>query len=155
MIGAIVVAALACAALAFVAAPLRARDDVVGDESPEKAELLDRKRAALTAILDMEDERDAGKLSPGDFAALRSEYEADAADALMGLDALRESSATGDDELEAEIAAIRARLQENRGSPRRDAKASGAPQGRGRASKPCPSCGSPRAPGRACEQCGA
>ena len=141
MIAGIVIAALACAALAFVVAPLRTREEHREDASPERAELVDRKRAALTAIIDMEEERDAGKLSADDFAVLRDEYEHEAAAALVELDALRASGVSAEDAIEAEIAAIRARLQQT------------AP--RGRAVEPCPSCGTPRAPGRACERCGA
>ncbi|HEY7876332.1 MAG TPA: 50S ribosomal protein L32, partial [Actinomycetota bacterium] len=105
------------------------------------ADLVGRKRAALTAILDMEDERDAGKLSDVDFAALRHEYEAEAAAALVELDALRGSGGTIDESLEAEIAAIRARLQDD--SPRAAASL-----------EECPTCGTPRVPGRTCERCG-
>jgi hypothetical protein len=135
VIPALVVAALALLALAYVAGPLRDRDEAAGEESEVAAELAGRKRAALTAILDMEEERDAGKLSASDFAILRREYEAEAAEALVELDALRSQTTGNDAALEAEIAAIRARLA--------------APL------EPCPSCGTPRAPGRACERCGA
>ena len=110
MIAAFVVAALALVALAYVAAPLRDRDEPAQPDRDDAGELVGRKRAALTAILDMEDERDAGKLSGEDFAALRSEYEAEAAAALLELDALRASGSPVDERLEEEIAAIRARL---------------------------------------------
>lgn len=139
MTTALVVAALACAALAYVAAPLRDRDEPALPDGDDAGELVGRKRAALTAILDMEDERDAGKLSREDFAALRNEYEAEAAAALLELDALRASGSPVDEGLEEEIAAIRQRLATSR--ERSDVE-------------PCPSCGTPRAPGRACEQCG-
>jgi ribosomal protein L32 len=137
------VALLACAALAYVAAPVRARDDDESPEPGEVAEVAGRKRAALVAILDMEDERDAGKLSESDFAGLRREYESEAAAALAELDALGASSGAADDALEAEISAMRTRLQRD---PRRHARTA--------ALEPCPSCGTPRAPGRACERCG-
>jgi DNA repair exonuclease SbcCD ATPase subunit len=137
-----VVAVLALLALVYVAAPLRDRDAPVREGSSETDELIGRKRAALTAILDMEEERDAGKLSEADFAVLRQEYEAEAAAVLVELDALR-STGTGEDaDVEAEIAAIRTRLQT-------EADAEAGPV------EPCPSCGTPRARGRACEQCGA
>lgn len=141
MISAFVVAALALLALAYVSAPLRERDRSLPDDSTDVAELVGRKRAALTAILDMEEERDAGKLSPADFALLRREYEAEAAAALAELDALQ-SPARSDADLEAEIAAIRARLL-TRETRHEEAEL-----------EPCPSCGTPRAPGRACERCG-
>lgn len=139
---AFVVAAIAGLALVWVAGPLRGRDDLSQESSVEAAELQGKKRAALTAILDMEEERDAGKLSTNDFALLRREYEAEAAAALAELDALRSPDAPADADLEAEIAAIRTRL---RGESEADAHPA----------EPCPSCGMPRARGRACEQCGA
>lgn len=129
MIAALLIAFLACAALAYVMAPLRfgPRAEPV-DESLLASEAAGRKRAALTAILDLETERDIGKLSPADFEALRAEYEAQALAALAELDALE--SARGDDALESEIAAVRARLV-------------------------CPSCGAVRTRSGACPQCGA
>jgi hypothetical protein len=138
----LLVVALACLALVYVAAPLRDRDESAHEGSVDTAELLGKKRAALTAILDMEEERDAGKLSTGDFAVLRREYEAEAAEALAELDALRSPDAPADADLEAEIAAIRDRIRGEGG-------------GEGGPTEPCPSCGTPRAPGRACDQCGA
>jgi hypothetical protein len=134
----LVVAALALLAVAYVAAALRDGDEAERDQSMDAAELAGRKRAALTAILDMEEERDAGKLSPADFAVLRREYEAEAAAALAELDELSAGADPEEADVEAEIAAIRARLHQDAPSL-----------------EPCPSCGTPRAPGRACERCGA
>ena len=129
MIAALLIAILACAALAYVVAPLRAGPrSEPPDGSATEAEAAGRKRAALTAILDLENERDVGKLSLADFEALRAEYEAQALAALAELDALE--STGGDDAVEAEIAAVRARLV-------------------------CPSCGAVRAPSGACPQCDA
>lgn len=139
MIATLVVAVLACGALAYVAAPIRSRLDPSLDPSFELDELQGKKRAALTAIIDIESERDVGKLSGEDFAILRSEYEAEAMDALVRLDALRAPGGEEDADLEAEIAAIRRRLAE-----------SGRPE-----SLACPSCGAARAPGGPCERCGA
>ena len=144
MIATLVVAALACVALAYVAAPLRDQDEPAREGSTDAADLMEKKHAALTAILDMEEERDAGKLSPADFAILRGEYETEAAAALAELDALRSSGTPGDADLEAEIAAIRARLRREPRGSRRSAATRGL----------CPTCGTPRAPGRACERCG-
>jgi len=87
-----------------------------------------RKAAALGALVDIENERLIGKLSTRDFELLRDEYEADALAALRELDAI-EQGAADDDELEAEIAAIRARME-------------------------CPECGGLRVPGEACSKCG-
>lgn len=106
MIAAILVALLACAALAFVVSPLRKgprSDKVTTDEVFEEAGA--KKRAALVAILDMEEEKAVGKLSDVDFKVLRSQYEAEAVAALKELDAVR--SENNDAEIEAEIARLK------------------------------------------------
>ena len=141
MIAAVVIALLACAALAYVAAPMRSRSDQSVEPSSLPAELESKKRAALTAILDIENERDVGKLSDEDFRILRGEYETEAVSALLQLDSLRAAEEGSDAGVEAEIAEIRARLAAS-GGRRGDLIA-------------CPSCGAPRVPGRACERCGA
>ncbi len=127
MIPALVVAALAAVALAYVLGPLRRGPR---RDAPDPASLLEeaneKKTAALSAILDLEVEREMGKLSEADFQALAHDYEAEAVAALHQLDALGTPEA---DALEAEIASVKRRLR-------------------------CPSCGALRAPGRACSQCG-
>lgn len=129
MIYAFVIAALAVAALAFVAAPIRRKDEATAADPA--LELEEQKVVALTAILDLESERDVGKLSEEDFVELRAVYEAQALDALHRLDAVVDE---GDDPLESEIARVRARLSASR----------------------CPECGAPRRPGTdACPRCGA
>ena len=146
MIATIVIAALACGALAFVAAPMRSSTSSSREPSFDVAELESKKRAALVAIIDIENERDVGKLSSADFAVLRDEYETEAVAALIELDALRGSP--GDDAgLEAEIAAIRERLADSHSQ--KPASSTSA------ALIACPSCGAPGVPGRACERCGA
>src|SRR5687768_7695669 len=60
VIDVLIIGALAVAALAFVAAPLR-RPESPSTIDPT-AELEERKNVALTAILDLENERDVGKL---------------------------------------------------------------------------------------------
>lgn len=128
MIAGILVALLACVALVYVVAPVRRgprRDRP--DPSLLAAEATSRKRAALTAILDLETERDIGKLSSADFEVLRAEYEAQALKALAELDALKDVH--GDDAIEAEIAEVRERLA-------------------------CPSCGAIRAGSGPCPRCG-
>ncbi|MGH2776833.1 MAG: hypothetical protein ACRDJT_15590 [Actinomycetota bacterium] len=129
MIQALLIATLALAVLAWVAVPLR-RGPKVDEPLPsmqlEEAEA--RKRAALVAIVDIETERATGKLSEGDFVALRADYETQALVALREADALRDST-YDDDELEQEIAAIRERLR-------------------------CPDCGAARRQGEPCDQCG-
>jgi rubrerythrin len=125
VIAATVVGLLALAGLAYVLAPVRAgaARDSVPDGLAEDA--LARKASALDALMDMEAERASGKLSAEDYAALRSEYEEEAINALDDLDAFARS----DDELEAEIDAMRRRLT-------------------------CPECGTFRLQGEPCPRCG-
>jgi hypothetical protein len=75
--------------------------DLLGAES--------RKHEALGALLDIEEERALGKLTPEDFRALRDEYENEALEAIEELDE-RRVTAEADDDLEREVAAMRARL---------------------------------------------
>jgi hypothetical protein len=128
VIQALLVVTLAAAVLAWVVVPLR-RGPKVDEPLPslQLEEADAKKRAALMAIVDLETERATGKLSEGDFVALRAGYEEQALIALREADALRDST-DDDDELEHEIAAIRERLR-------------------------CPDCGAARRPGEPCEQC--
>jgi hypothetical protein len=128
VIAALVVAVFVLIALAYVAAPLRR------GPRPERTEpdhLIEeahaKKRVALGAIIDLEQEVAIGKLSAADFEVLRVEYEGQALTALKELDVIRQAS-EGDD-VESEIAAMRQRLR-------------------------CPSCGAPRTPEEACPRCG-
>jgi hypothetical protein len=126
----LLVALLVIVALIYVSAPIRRpRPAIDDDQATSEAEA--RKVTALTAILDLESERDMGKLSDADFDELRSTYENDALAALAELDAAAVIPAT--DPLEREIAAMRERLRAGR----------------------CPRCGAARAPGMACSRCGA
>ncbi|HET7481433.1 MAG TPA: hypothetical protein VFK89_01100 [Actinomycetota bacterium] len=111
MIAGIVIAALACLAVAYVAAPLRRGAQVVIEptRSDEVEAAADQKRTALTGILDLDEEAAAGKLAPADFAMLKDMYEREALDALQRLDEMQTSHDV-DDELEREIAAARAEL---------------------------------------------
>jgi cytochrome c-type biogenesis protein CcmH/NrfF len=128
LIPALVIAVLVLAALAYVAVPLRRGAAAPRQtNSPPSSEAEAKKRAALEAILDLESEHDVGKLSDSDLEALRRDYEAHAVAALQELDA--EGDADADDELEAEIAAMKERLR-------------------------CPSCGKPRPSGALCRTCG-
>jgi hypothetical protein len=106
----VVIALLAFAAGVYVARPLLAgprREPEDVSRLIEEAE--ERKHVALTAILDVEEEHEVGKLAAADFEVLRTQYEADALAALRELDALvAQGEAT--DELEAEIARMRAGL---------------------------------------------
>jgi hypothetical protein len=111
MIPALIVAAAAGAILVWVLQPLKNKHLGGFDEAPvllEEAEA--RKRAALEAIIDMENERAAGKLSAADFEALRGQYEVEAVRALKELDALTGRVGTDDAALESEIARMRAGL---------------------------------------------
>lgn len=112
MIATVIVALLACAALAFIAQPLlsgprRATDDDL-ELIAEEAET--RKRAALFAIVDIEEEREIGKLSTADFEILRSQYERQALEALRELDTISAAGDAREDDLEAEIAKMREEL---------------------------------------------
>jgi hypothetical protein len=129
VIPAFLIAVLGLVVLAWVALPLRRGPQVDAPLPSLKLEEANaKKRAALVAILDLENEQAAGKLSDGDFAVLRAEYETQALAALREADALRDST-FDDDDLEKEIAALRERLR-------------------------CPNCGAARRPGEPCEQCG-
>lgn len=129
MIWVAIVVLCALAALAYVAAPLRRGPRRAFPHAQgEVARVTERKTAALTAIIDLEEERDVGKLSARDFELLRLQYEREALEALRELDALQ-TSEIGDEELEAEIAAARERMV-------------------------CPSCGRPNPTGGRCSRCG-
>jgi hypothetical protein len=127
VIGFVIVAFLAFVALVYVTGPLRGRgapdEEIVLPEVVEQAQ--ESKRQALVAILDMQEERAAGKLAEPDYRVLRSQYEREALDALHRLDAV---TMTADAELEAEVARIRAELT-------------------------CPSCGAFRTAGAQCDAC--
>jgi hypothetical protein len=125
----ILVAIAAAAALCYVVIPL-ARGPRFQQRDPGRVEEAEaRKRAALTAIIDLEAEREAGKLSEEDFDTLRRSAEAEALAALAEAD-LVASAELDDDELENEIAQMRERLA-------------------------CPNCGSLRTPGERCARCDA
>lgn len=129
MILVVVVALLACAALAYVALPLGQRRGRREETPFAEGELDARKTSALSAIVDLENERLVGKLSDEDFDVLRAQYEAEALRALTELDALRASTDAPDDaSLEAEIAEMRRRLA-------------------------CPRCGRLRTTDGTCSQC--
>ena len=128
MIGAVIVTVLAIAGLVFVLVPL-AKGSVVENEdaSPAIDDAREKKNAALAGIVDLEQERDAGKMTPEDFDALRTDYERDVIEALNELDEVGSDQA--DEDLEREIADARQKLA-------------------------CPSCGAPRSVGKPCPRCG-
>jgi hypothetical protein len=122
----VLVMLLVAALVYFVARPIIHGARREPPDAPT-AEAEERKRAALTAIVDIEDEFAVGKLTRQDFDALRSQYEAEAVNALRELDAARPVSEP-DDALELEIAALRAQLE-------------------------CPTCGGIRTAQGVCPQC--
>jgi cytochrome c-type biogenesis protein CcmI len=125
VIGVVIVATLALVAIAWILVPvLRGRRTHTNDATASH-EAGARKRAALDALVEIEEELEIGKLSPDDFVVLRSEYEREALRALKELDAL-----AGGDSLEEEIAAMRRQMM-------------------------CPNCGALRRPGEACSKCDA
>ena len=129
MIAAIVIGVLAVATIAYVIAPIgRLKTPLEEADSESPAE--EKKRVALTGILDLEEERDGGKLSEDEFADLRARYEQDAVRALEEIDG---SGAEDDLEarLEREIAGARDKLR---------CGTCGAP--RSSDATRCPSCGS-------------
>jgi hypothetical protein len=122
------VALVAAGALVYVFRPLTRRQEPGRmEESLAIEEASARKETALRAIVDLEEEHAVGKLSWEDMESLRPGYEADAARAMAELDEV--GGGAEDDELEAEIAAMRERMT-------------------------CPNCGALRAPGEACSECG-
>jgi hypothetical protein len=132
VIAAVVIAALACMALVYISVPLRRGPEQVlePEMSPAVETATEQKRAALTGIIDLEEELAAGKLAPADFSTLRDMYEREALDALRRLDDLQTHTDLNDD-LEREIAAARADLS-------------------------CPSCGALKeASASICSRCGA
>ena len=128
MIAALVVAVLACAAVVYVALPLRGGPRTETEEIPSPIqEAAEKKTAALAGIVDLEHEHAAGKLSSEDLEQLRAGYESEVLQALEELDAAGPGSP--EEELEREIAAARQQLA-------------------------CPSCGAPRVAGKPCTRCG-
>ncbi|MEA2485270.1 MAG: hypothetical protein QOD46_381 [Actinomycetota bacterium] len=107
----LVVLCVAVAGVLYVGGPLIRPGE--RREDPARglgAELDARKRAALVGIVDLEGERAVGKLNDEDFAALRSEYEAEALVAIAELDQLHNAGPEHD--VEREIAELKARLAE-------------------------------------------
>ena len=127
MTAALVIGVLSLAALAYIVAPIGKLRRPLEDTALE-TEAEEQKRVALTGILDLEEERGAGKLSEREFEDLRLRYEQDAVVALRELD--REPGRV-EDRLEREIADAREKLR---------CRTCGAP--RGTDVTRCPSCGS-------------
>ena len=128
MTGLLLVAVLGALALLYVSGPVARREHL--DDESASAGVRDaqaRKGAALDALLDIEEERELGKLEGPDYAGLRDLYEREAWEAIEEID--HGPPASGEDEvLEREVAAMRARLA-------------------------CPRCGSLRAEDGGCPAC--
>ncbi len=89
MIEALVVIALAGAALAWV---LQARGPVGTIEvDPELEDAHEKKTAALSALVDLEEELAAGKIDETEYADLRARYETEAVETLDEVDRLTRS----------------------------------------------------------------
>ncbi len=124
----VLVLVIGVAALVYVFRPVRYGEDGTVHEPGLADDARERKHAALGAILDLEEEHAIGKLERVEYEALRARYEADAAAAIAELESLDDVS--DDDDLEAEIAAMRERMT-------------------------CPRCGALRAPDEQCPSCNA
>lgn len=97
---------LAVGALAFVLYPLFAGSPTTTHRP--SAPPVSAEAEAVTALREIEFDRETGKLSPADYDALRARYTKQALDAMR-----RETAPLSRDELtEAAIAAYRARLKE-------------------------------------------
>ena len=129
MTAAILVGVLIIAAVVYVVTPIgRGRRQLEDEDTHSEAD--EKKRVALSGILDLEEERDGGKLSEAEFRVLRLNYERDAVAALKELDAQAPSSVV-EDRLEREIALAREKMRCGTCGTPRDADA-----------ERCPSCGS-------------
>ena len=125
----IAVLVLALVVAWYVGTPLLRGKSSISEGGDEVADADADKRAKLGALVELEEDRAAGKLSQADFELLQRQYESEAIAALKRLDSLTEAPAVEDD-LEAEIARVKSRLR-------------------------CPSCGAPREPAAHCPECGA
>jgi hypothetical protein len=124
-----IVGLAALAILCWVVVPML-RGARIASRSPAPPAAADRKSIALSAIMDLEEERSLGKLAAPDFEILRANYEAEALAALRELTTVAATPPQpSDEELEAEIAEMRAALA-------------------------CPRCGGPLGATRTCTQCG-
>jgi len=125
VIAALVVVGLCVLGGLYVVAPIRR--GAGRWSAPKGNDIEARKDSALSALLELEEERALGKLSDEDFVALRARYE-DEAIALIKESEIARVDA--DDPLEREIAALRDKLA-------------------------CPRCGALRDTEGTCPQCGA
>lgn len=107
MTPALVVVLLALALAVFVVKPFfRSEQELLSRHASDKEA---RKLRALDAIVDLEADLAAGKLSETDFETFKDDYAREALTAMRELDVA--ARRTEDADLEAEIAAARARLR--------------------------------------------
>lgn len=107
MIAVIVVTVVGILSLAYVAKPLFT--EAAEKLGSARSDALLRKIRALEAILDLEGELAAGKLSTDDYETFKEIHERDALSAMRELDVVAQG--IRDTDLEAEIAAARADLR--------------------------------------------
>ena len=110
----ILITLLVVGSIAFVFSPLfdarqgRRSPAGTGSASLTIDELVARRDAIYTALMDAEFDRETGKLSEEDYQAVRARYMADAAQVLRQLDRLTpEAEAALDAEIERAVAALR------------------------------------------------
>jgi hypothetical protein len=88
---------IAAAAAWYVLAPLRRAThgarSAFPEQSLERARLIRERDAAVRVLRDLVLDHATGKMSDGDYAVLRAQYEATAIGALRALDALGEDRA--------------------------------------------------------------
>ena len=106
MIAELLVGLAAVAAAAYVGRGLTR--DTSAHHEPAVSDATARKARALDAILDLESEVAAGKLSEEDFSTFKTAHAQEALAAIREMDV---AAAAGSDELELEIAAARERLR--------------------------------------------
>jgi len=104
----VLIIVLACAGLAYVLLPLLHPPAGVPRSRTKLTDAERRKSFALQAILDLESDHAAGKLTEDELASLRVEHEIEAVAAMRDLDVLQ---ADADDELETRVASERTRLE--------------------------------------------
>ena len=107
MIAFVIVGVAAIVGLVYVSRPLFAA--AAPRLESTRSDALIRKVRSLEAILDLEQELAAGKISDDDYATFKETYERDAVAAMRELDVV--SQGIQDEDLEAEIAAARAELR--------------------------------------------
>ena len=103
---------VAAAVMLFLLQPVvKGLQASLGRNDDELTDTEARKRVALLALRDVEYDFLAGKLDEADYRSLKAELTAEALAALEADEAASSTDASADDDLEAEIAKIRAGLR--------------------------------------------